>query len=55
MTKQELIDDIRNNRSFEMRDSEYYEPWEVSQETIERMADDFYYLLTNVLDYLEED
>lgn len=54
MTKEELIDSIRNNRSFDLRSSEYYEPWDVLQETIKEMADDFYYLLKNVLDYLED-
>ena len=54
MTKRELIDSIRNNRSFDLRSSEYYEPWDVLQETIKEMADDFYYLLKDVLDYLED-
>lgn len=54
MTESELIDNIRNNQRFQLRDSEFYEPWDVSDETMKEMADDFYYLLKDVLDYLEE-
>lgn len=55
MTESELIDNIRNNQRFQLRDSEFYEPWDVSDDTMKEMADDFYYLLKDVLDYLEED
>lgn len=53
MTKNELISSIRNNGSFYLRSSEFYEPWSVSEETVKEMANDFYYLLKDVLDYLE--
>lgn len=52
MTKVELINKIRNNRSFDLRASEFYEPFDISDETIKDMADDFYYLLKDVLNYL---
>ena len=52
MTKEELINKIRNNRSFDLRASKFYEPWDISDETIKDMADDFYYLLKDVLNYL---
>ena len=52
MTKVELINKIRNNRSFDLRASKFYEPFDISDETIKDMADDFYYLLKDVLNYL---
>lgn len=55
MDKKELIDKIRNNRSFDLRASEFFEPWSASEETIKEMADDFYYLLKDVLYYLQKE
>lgn len=52
MTKQELINKIKSNKSFDLRDSEFYEPFDVSPETTKDMANDFYYLLKDVLVYL---
>lgn len=54
MTKIELINKIRNNRSFDLRASEFYEPLDISDETIKDMSDDFYYLLKEVLNYLTD-
>lgn len=54
MKREELINKIRNNRSFDLRASEFYEPWDISDETIKDMADDFYYLLKDVLNYLAD-
>lgn len=53
--RKELIDKIRNNRNFDLRDSEFFEPWNTSEEKTKEMADDFYYLLKDVLVYLQKE
>ena len=49
----DLSASIRANQHFKIRDSEFYEPWDVSNEEVREGYDDFYYLLNNTRGLLE--
>lgn len=44
---------IRSNRNFKIRNSKYYEPWDVSNEFVKEAMDDFYYDLSYIRGRLE--
>ena len=49
-----LLEKIKKNQYFDLRNSEFYEPWDTSDETKGEIADACYYLLTDCIDLLKE-
>lgn len=50
----DLIRKIENNSDYQLRNSEFYEPWDMSKQSFENIADSCYYLLGDCLTLLKK-
>lgn len=49
-----LIKNIKKNQYFDLRDSNHYQSYDISEETKEAIADACYYRLKDCIELLEE-
>mgnify|MGYP003290136040 CR=1 FL=1 len=49
----DLLNEIKDNQYINLRNSEYYEPWDISDSTKDSISDACYYKLMKCIDLLK--